>query len=341
MQRNGIYTVYFRPAGDGTAEDGYTYVPFENDGTGLDAHGCKNGGYLFKFVKTDEYTPTEAPTVAPDETMTVYFKNNLNWENVNAYYWGSAAESVDWPGIATEDAGNGFVKAVVPNDITGLIFNGTGAQTVNIEEGLTDGAAWALTGEQDGSNYKVEPAATTMIVYFVDALGWGDVNAYYWGSSFGSVDWPGEAATVVENIVDTDGHTVYGAEVPLGITGLIFNGNGNQTVNIETGLVDGAVWHTTGEKEGNNFVVAEGLCPAAPETYLLGDADGDEDVSSVDSTVIQRVIAEFNVPIDEATLLQGDVDGSGELEVVDATLIQRWLADFVVPYPIGEYVTKE
>ncbi|MBQ3331565.1 MAG: starch-binding protein [Ruminococcus sp.] len=66
---DGEYTIYFRPAGDGTAEDGWEYIPYEGDESGEDAHGCKNGGYMFKFVGSSteptEAEPTEAqPTEA-------------------------------------------------------------------------------------------------------------------------------------------------------------------------------------------------------------------------------------------------------------------------------------
>ena len=74
------------------------------------------------------------------------------------------------------------------------------------------------------------------------------------------------------------------------------------------------------------------------ERFVLGDADGDGDVSSIDATYILRYTALMNVDIDEAILMNGDVDGNEELEVVDATYIQRYLAEFPIPYPIGECI---
>lgn len=60
VTEDGTYTVYFRPAGDGTEADGYIYIPYGSD---ADAHGCTNGGYMFKFEKTNaqpkEYTDEE------------------------------------------------------------------------------------------------------------------------------------------------------------------------------------------------------------------------------------------------------------------------------------------
>ena len=72
------------------------------------------------------------------------------------------------------------------------------------------------------------------------------------------------------------------------------------------------------------------------EPYILGDVDGDGDVSSIDATYIVRYSAQIDVQLDESALMRGDVDGNEELEIVDATYIQRYLAEFNIPYPIGE-----
>ena len=70
---------------------------------------------------------------------------------------------------------------------------------------------------------------------------------------------------------------------------------------------------------------------------LLGDADGDGEVTSIDVTQIQRNEALFDTGIEENVLMNGDVDGNGVLEITDATWIQRFLALMEVPYAIGEY----
>ena len=69
---------------------------------------------------------------------------------------------------------------------------------------------------------------------------------------------------------------------------------------------------------------------------VLGDADGDGAVTSVDVTLIQRVCANLSVGIDEDVLMNADVDGNGVLEIIDATWIQRHLAQMNVPYAIGK-----
>ena len=73
-------------------------------------------------------------------------------------------------------------------------------------------------------------------------------------------------------------------------------------------------------------------------SYLLGDADGNGDVDTVDATIVQRVATMISVPYSEEQLMCADVDGDGVLTIVDATLIQRYIVHLTVPYPIGELV---
>lgn len=75
-------------------------------------------------------------------------------------------------------------------------------------------------------------------------------------------------------------------------------------------------------------------------SILLGDADCDGNISILDVTRIQRVLAhltEWSGDGEKAA----DVDGSGVVEIIDATYIQQWLADLDVPYAIGEAIEDE
>ena len=94
------------------------------------------------------------------ETMTVYFVNNYGWNGtVKAYFWGSEAQSVSWPGVEMTSAGkdsngNAMYKIVVPTDIVGLIFTNGSSQTVDITTNLKDGAVFSVSGNS-GSKYSV------------------------------------------------------------------------------------------------------------------------------------------------------------------------------------------
>jgi hypothetical protein len=80
--------------------------------------------------------------------------------------------------------------------------------------------------------------------------------------------------------------------------------------------------------------------PDPADMFLLGDADGSDEVDAVDATVIQRVATLVKVPYAEEILMQGDVDDDGELTVIDATFILRYSSLAPTPYRIGEYVSR-
>ena len=67
---------------------------------------------------------------------------------------------------------------------------------------------------------------------------------------------------------------------------------------------------------------------------LLGDADGDGEVTILDATTIQRRLADLAVEnYVEAAV---DADGDGDVSILDATAIQRWLADLPTNENIGK-----
>ncbi|MBQ3331239.1 MAG: starch-binding protein, partial [Ruminococcus sp.] len=122
------------------------------------------GGYMFKFETVGEAptedpdTPTEEPQPTEEiETITVKFTDAMNYGDVNVYYWPNGGA---WPGkaateIETNEFGQKVYEAVVPADVEGIIFNGNGRQTVDITEGIADGAWWYTVEETDesGHNY--------------------------------------------------------------------------------------------------------------------------------------------------------------------------------------------
>ena len=83
--------------------------------------------------------------------------------------------------------------------------------------------------------------------------------------------------------------------------------------------------------------LSEQYAPDYTPSNLLGDANLDGDVNSVDATWVIRSEIKLITLSDEATLL-ADVNKDGEADVVDATLIQRYDIKMDVPYAIGEPV---
>ncbi len=64
---------------------------------------------------------------------------------------------------------------------------------------------------------------------------------------------------------------------------------------------------------------------------LIGDADGSGDISVIDVTRVQQIVA-GKIEFKEADLI-ADVDGNGKLDIRDATLIQRYLAKYIDKFP--------
>lgn len=74
----------------------------------------------------------------------------------------------------------------------------------------------------------------------------------------------------------------------------------------------------------------------ARNTKKIGDSDGDDDVSILDATNIQRWIADIKVK--DLFDFASDTDGDLELTILDATYIQRYLAGMSCPKVIGTVI---
>ena len=99
--------------------------------------------------------------------------------------------------------------------------------------------------------YADTPAAESSVtVYFTDAKGWGDVKVYYWPNG---TEWPGNAMTYVED--NEYNQKVYKAQVPANVEGIVFNGNGKQTVNITENIANNAWWYSDAEGGDGKFTV--------------------------------------------------------------------------------------
>ena len=74
-----------------------------------------------------------------------------------------------------------------------------------------------------------------------------------------------------------------------------------------------------------------------PESTILGDVDGDGEVTIIDATYIQRHLASIPIPfvLDEAI---ADTDEDGLVSIMDATYIQRWIASLPSNENIGKPV---
>ena len=123
VSESGNYTVFFRPSGDGTAEEGYTYIPYEGDNSGLDAHGCTNGGYMFKFVKeappADYYDGELGALYSPEQTTFKLWKPTASEATLNIYTedTGGTAQSCSMTKLMDGDKWTGVWTYTISGDV--------------------------------------------------------------------------------------------------------------------------------------------------------------------------------------------------------------------------------
>lgn len=77
---------------------------------------------------------------------------------------------------------------------------------------------------------------------------------------------------------------------------------------------------------------------ASVEIYILGDANGDGEITAMDATVIQRYLSNLSIPDPDIAERNGNVDGEG-IEISDAAWILRYIADIESPYEVGKVIT--
>jgi len=101
-----------------------------------------------------------------------------------------------------------------------------------------------------------------------------------------------------------------------------------------------ATYFHAGQTEGikcsrcGDWLIESHDIPMLTGKGVFCDIDGDEEISSVDVTLLMRWLADMNVPV-EIDELWADVDDDSEVSVMDVTLIQRWLAGFPSSERIG------
>ena len=78
-----------------------------------------------------------------------------------------------------------------------------------------------------------------------------------------------------------------------------------------------------------------GAFSVAGSAGVVGDVDGDGELSIFDATAIQRHLAGIST-LDADAVKRGMVDGDDELSIFDATAIQRKLAGIIKSFPVEE-----
>ena len=77
------------------------------------------------------------------------------------------------------------------------------------------------------------------------------------------------------------------------------------------------------------------------EIAMVGDANGDCQVTVMDVTEVQRCISDLDTTTDEDLTKYVDIDQNNLIEVIDATYILRSVANYSIPYDIGQIIDNK
>ena len=169
-------------------------------------------------------------------------------------------------------------------------------------EGQTVTITYAGTKSVKSVTAKRKTTTGNFTVYFTDAENYGDVHVYYWNDG---PAWPGTPMTEVGT--NDYNQKIYRAEIPATAVGIIFNGNGRQTVDITTNIADGSWWYTTDQLDGGKNKVG----------YVVDKYTENIDVTNVDANNWTFTQPDGNVELDieyypahSVTISDGDVDAA-------------------------------
>ena len=168
-----------------TIPAGVTGYEIHKDGnkinTDFNTDLSNKGVYVFEYgdVYHTQFVESIGYTLG---AITVYYKTT--WDQPRVHYWFTDGGSVDfggttWPGVymtPVQNQENKF-KATIPANVGGLLFNnGSGDQTVDIRNGIENGAYWRPNGQDGNGLLRVEPAVVTVTFNLNGGNIGGDTN---------------------------------------------------------------------------------------------------------------------------------------------------------------------
>ncbi len=305
----------------------------------------------------------------PAAVARVYFDNTqYNWSTVNIYVYDESGSSVvenqAWPGVAMDfDTETGLYVYEVEDELVdngAVVFNAGSGQAQYPAEGVRldiEGTDKILINKTTWKDYEGETVETpeppdpgTMRTVYFDnsSANYTTPCIHVWnsGSNDAYKPWPGITMTKGEG-------NLYYASFPATYDMCVFSDNkANQTGDITMPSYQNALYSngSWSEVQGDTTQPTDPTQPTQPtqptdptqpdtgDKVLLGDADGDGEVTILDATCIQRHLASIPTFAYNEDVADTDLDGS--ISIIDATYIQRWLASLPTNDKIGKPISK-
>ncbi len=264
-----------------------------------------------------------------DETTDFYGKYANDWYKdttytAGIYWWGSdVADPTGWAGYlpsGVDENDSDIFYADVPVAATTIIWNNgvdggldttldiyyKAAQTVNIpaeyydpgdSDNYPDG-----TESFDGMIYVIDPDLISISDFSLKEQCGGEWYYYYSNGCYGITEGGSEADCLRHDHFNADGNHVGKQEIP--------------TEEPTDAPTDEPTDEPTDAPTDEPTV--------EPGDFVLGDADGDGEVSVMDASLIQMFLV-GKKDITGTAALAADADKDGEISVMDASLIQMFL----------------
>ena len=198
-----------------------------------------------------------------------YYTSDSNWSTLTTsnYQTGDIKPTISFS-VDSGTYNKPFTVTITVKDaksasytVNGTTNSFTDTATVTISETatLTVDAQNGTESAKESRTYTIEIPVDSISVYFTDNNNWGKVYAYTWGGSENTASWPGNEMSYVST--NKYNEKVYKIDIAPDVKGLIFNnGNGAQTIDITSGIVNGQGYYLTS---------TNGKCTVG--TYTYGD----------------------------------------------------------------------
>jgi len=297
--------------------------------------------YLKDWTKERANWMSQAFNEEPVEIQNdvVYFKTDLDWDNVHYYSWGTGYIPVKWPGeqaelIETTEAGEKIYKAKVYENVTKIIFNNgnDGEQTVDITLNTSNNLFTSTdsTGETNKMGYDIynvvagvfeetdttvstKPTTTDIYTEPTTLVAVTETTIF-------SV-----ATDNTENTEATQGTTETVITEPTEAT----TGTDSTDVTTETEPTETTTdCSETARTEVSSAETVIMSSTATQNELLLGDVNLDYKVNIKDATALQKHLAKLT-SLSEDGLKVSDTNKDGRITISDATTIQKKIAGLI------------